>query len=97
MTEDGVVGAVLPAVELCWARYRRGEAGRRVREKLLLLSGRPKTGELLLSEACGVFRSSSGIASPDSLTLLRERVRFGRPGNTSSTGFRGVRVRLGEP
>jgi hypothetical protein len=56
VTEEGVVGAVLEAVVFCCVRYRRGDDGRRVREKLPLV-GNPRTGELLLSRARGVQSS----------------------------------------
>jgi hypothetical protein len=78
--------------ELCCAAYRSGEEGLRDRVKLDP-AGRPRTGELLLSTARGVY-SSSKIA-PFSLTLRSDRT--GMTGNASSTGFRGTRTRLGDP
>jgi hypothetical protein len=55
--------------------------------------GRPSIGELLRSDESGVL--SSADKSP--VSLMCPRPRFGRLGNTSSTGFLGVRTRLGDP
>lgn len=77
--------------ELCCAAYRNGEDGLRERVKLDP-AGRPRIGELLLSTAWSIC--SSGM-TPLSLTLRSERT--GITGNASSTGFRGIRTRLGDP
>lgn len=90
--EEGVVGVVLLAVEFCWEIYRSGDAGRRVRGKFVGW-GKPRMGELLRSAALGVC--SSEESPPVSLISLKPRA--GRPGKTSSTGFLGVRTRLGDP
>lgn len=54
-------------------------------------------GELLL-RSVGLGVCSSDM-SPVSLISLKASLdpRYARPGKTSSTGFRGVRIRLGDP
>lgn len=86
-----MVGAVLLAVAFCEAMNRSGEDGLRVRGKLAEW-GSPNTGEPLRSVARGVWSVVS--VSPISLISL---IRLDNPGNTSSAGFLGVRIRLGEP
>lgn len=87
-----MVGAVPEALVGCWATYRRGEAGRCVRVRLLFV-GIPNIGEMLRSEGIiGDSRGDVGGISP-----MFASARWGIPGKISSTGFLGVRTRLGEP
>lgn len=88
MTDEGVETA-LPT--LCCARYRKGDEGLRDLVKVAF-KGSPRTGEILRSTGRGV--SCSLIVSTSAIFL---RDRLGKPGKTSSTGFRGRRALLGEP
>jgi hypothetical protein len=76
----------------CWDRYRRGDAGRRVRVRLADC-GSPRIGDPLRSVGLGVC--SSEVV--DVVSLISRNPRLGNPGKTSSTGFLGVRIRFGEP
>lgn len=69
---------------------RSGDDGRRLRKRPEDWYGL-SIGELLLST--GV--KSSEASAPFSFMSMRPL--FGRPGNISSTGFLGARMRLGEP
>lgn len=81
--DEGVEGKTERELVLGGAKLRSGDAGRR---RFMVLKEVPRIGEVLLSP--GVDRRSGS----------RTEVRTGDVGgNASSTGFRGVRTRLGDP
>lgn len=82
--DEGVEGKSERELVLEGAKLRSGDAGRR--RRFMVLIEEPRIGEVLLSP---------GV---DLRSVSRTEVRTGDVGgNASSTGFRGVRTRLGDP